>query len=66
MEKCLTDGCTTAPYAEGRGLCMSCYSRAKSMVTRKQTTWEELEQLGLALPQESKFEQAFKNKKASH
>ena len=38
-------------------------SKAKTMVTKKQTTWEELEQLGLAVPKGDKFEEAFKNKK---
>lgn len=48
--KCLTKTClnTSAP-ALRRGLCMTCYSRAKRMVEAGTTTWDEIVMMGLAL-----------------
>ena len=44
--KCLIDGCTRA--AVSRGLCHACYSVARGTILRNETSWEELENLGLA------------------
>lgn len=61
---CMTEGCTAVRYADGRGLCMNCYSKAKKMVEAKKTTWEELESMGLVeLKVTDKFTMAFNNKK---
>ena len=50
MTKCMTPNChyPQAP-ALGRGLCMRCYSSAKSAVEDGVATWDELVGLGLAL-----------------
>lgn len=50
-ENCITPNCTRpeAP-ALGRGLCMFCYKRAKTMVEEGKTTWDEIVGLGLAKP----------------
>lgn len=49
--KCLTNACMRpAGAATGRGLCMVCYSRAKKMVEAGTTTWREIVDLGLAMP----------------
>ena len=55
--KCLTPICEgrtgkAMPKGDtgGRGLCKSCFQKASALVKRKKTTWEELEELGLARP----------------
>jgi len=63
---CLTPGCGKgAAAALKRGLCMKCHSEAKKQVNAGNTTWEQLEQMGLAQPaeQESTFARALKEKK---
>lgn len=68
MNKCLTDGCSNneAPALE-RGVCMKCYVRAKRMVESGVTTWLELSDLGMVLPNSKeggdKFTEAFKRAK---
>lgn len=51
IPKCLITSClnTSAPALK-RGLCMTCYSRAKRMVEAGTTTWDKLVEIGLALP----------------
>ena len=62
---CMTEGCTVVRYSNGRGLCMSCYSKAKKIVEAKKTTWEELESMGMVESKATdKFTQAFNEKKA--
>lgn len=61
---CMTAGCHKIRFGDGRGLCMSCYSKAKKMVEDKKTTWEELEQMGLIESKAvDKFTAAFNAKK---
>jgi len=48
MTKCIVEGC--GRKAQGRGLCCSCYNTANRNVKAGETTWQELEQYGLALP----------------
>lgn len=49
-----------------RGLCLSCYSSAKKLVDAKQTTWEDLERLGLCVSKTDAFAVEFaKRKKAA-
>ena len=43
---CLTPGCKRKVAC--KGLCPTCYQQALGKVKRKETTWLELEQLGLA------------------
>ncbi len=48
--ECMTPGCRMrrAELAgSGRGLCLTCYSKAKKLVASGQTTWEYLEKVGL-------------------
>lgn len=45
---CITPGCDR-PY-HSRGLCDTCRTQARRAIKRGETTWEELEELGLALP----------------
>ena len=51
--KCLVPKCTRmeAP-AYKRGLCTQCHSKARKMVESGQTTWEQLEAMGLVKPQD--------------
>lgn len=43
--KCRGEGCEST--AEYRGLCNGCYRSLWHMVNRGETTWEELEKLGI-------------------
>jgi hypothetical protein len=65
---CLIRGCQNP--VQGRGLCKACHSSAAHLIRTGTTTWEELEELGLAIgKRESLFIQAFqrvKNKKKTH
>jgi hypothetical protein len=47
-EVCLVDGC--GREANIRGLCSRCYTAARKLVNEKKTTWETLEEAGLAKP----------------
>lgn len=53
MPKCLREGCSKPAVVDLRGLCMSDYSQAKRMVEAGETTWEELERMNLANPQDT-------------
>jgi len=44
--KCLTHGCQRK--ACGRGLCKACHQAATSLIKTGDTSWEELENFGLA------------------
>lgn len=46
--KCLTPGCTGERKV--RGLCHPCAASARRLVATRQTSWFELEQLGLTVP----------------
>jgi len=46
--ECLLDGCDRPAVI--RGLCRSCYQQAGRKVRRKEATWAELEEYGIALP----------------
>lgn len=47
-ETCRIGGCSNKPHA--RGLCHRCYRNAAAQVSRGQTSWHELEELGLIRP----------------
>ena len=65
---CLTPKCYhNAASPAYRGLCLVCYGKAKKLVAEKKTTWEELEQMGLALPTGGDpFADAFDSAKGKH
>lgn len=46
--QCLTPGCTNRLVS--RGLCPSCYISARRIVRDKESTWEQLEAIGLVAP----------------
>jgi len=51
--KCMIPGCNNMYGGDkkrkgGRGLCSACHQAASMAVKKKQTTWTELEELGLA------------------
>lgn len=60
---CLVPACKKRVGGQTKGLCMSCYSKAKKKVDAGETTWEELADMGLAAKQADPFEQAFNAKK---
>ena len=62
MTNCLTPQCPRSA-SQYRGLCMPCYSKAKKYVERGETTWEKLEGMGLAAPDDDPFTKAFNEKK---
>lgn len=64
MSQCITDKCTRQACQQeyARGLCLVCYSIAKKMIESKQTTWEELEKLGLIRPTEDPFTKSFESR----
>ena len=50
-KKCLIDGCKNIPDKYGcRGLCHYHYSMVRKLVKEKKRTWEEFEEVGMALP----------------
>lgn len=65
MNRCLTSECNAAvTNSDFKGLCLKCYSAAKKKVASGETTWEELEALGLVMSKdETPFEAAFRRKK---
>lgn len=60
---CLALNCSKEPAVNCRGLCMKCYSAAKKLVTNGNTTWEALEEMGLAQRELTPLEIAFNKKK---
>ena len=51
MVKCLVEHCKMeAAEALKRGLCMRCHAAANQAIKRGDTTWDEQETIGLALP----------------
>ncbi len=66
QQKCLTATCKdVAGHDAYRGLCAKCYSAAKKLVESKQTTWEELENLGLCADKTDAFTAEFLKRKKS-
>ena len=58
--ECLVPGCKNE--AKSRGLCGNCYTAARNAVAHEKTSWEALEEAGLALPssrEQSAFAAAF-------
>lgn len=59
--KCLTPDCKED--RRWKGLCSSCYGQAKRLIETEETTWDELEKLGLAELPGKAFTKAFKRRK---
>lgn len=58
MTKCLINNCTRE--AKTRGLCKMCYTSASNSIKRgKVHSWEQLIELGLALPSASQDSSVF-------
>lgn len=56
---CITTNChNKAVPANGRGLCMGCYSSAKKAVDSGKVTWEQLEEMRLVLRKSDPFVEA--------
>ena len=62
LAKCLTEKCSAQAAPMRRGLCTRCYRSAKKLVESGQTTWAELDGMGLA-QSEDKFLVEFKKRK---
>lgn len=60
-KKCIVDGCERKH--NGRGLCVNHFNVSNVRVANGKTTWEKLEEQGLALP---KMTQKEKNLNQSH
>lgn len=63
VRDCVIDGCTER--ASWKGLCIKCYKDAKALVLKDETTWEQLEEKGLArlsTTEVSKFRKAYNDK----
>ena len=59
--KCVTEGC--GKERQWKGLCRSCYGQAKQLIEKKETTWDELAVMGLIIPDDKPFKNAFLRKK---
>jgi hypothetical protein len=59
--KCNTRDC--GERAQHRGLCIKCYGEAKALVELGQTTWQELQELGLADGPNSRFDTDLKRRR---
>lgn len=59
--QCLTEGC--GKERKWKGLCRSCYGQALRLIEDKQTTWNELADMGLVLIEDKPFKAAFLRKK---
>lgn len=56
-DKCVIGKCVRHSYK--MGLCMQCYSKAKSKVEREETDWDKLAQLGLCKIEGDPFDDAY-------
>lgn len=45
-DKCNISDCTN--MKKSRGLCQGCYAQLAALVAKQETTWQELEKLGIA------------------
>lgn len=60
---CLVSTCSLPAAASCRGLCMIHYSEAKKAVEANQTTWAELETLGLVSIKSTSFMEELKKRR---
>lgn len=63
-ETCLIDECTNE--AKWKGLCPSCYNQAKKLIDGRETSWEELQIMGMCIIHGAKFIKAFNKRKKEH
>ena len=56
---CLIKSCHRMAACDKRGLCLVCYGQAKKKVDNKQTTWDQLEKMGLCKSEDSPFNSAY-------
>lgn len=61
VKRCMIIGCGkfTTEGSYSRGLCMSCYKRAKAKVEAGETTWEKLAELELCQAERNPFDDAY-------
>lgn len=62
--RCLTPGCINRQNRNG--LCLKCYGQAKKLIEAGKTTWESLEEMGLAELGRSDFLKAFEERLNNH
>lgn len=58
---CMTEGCDRK--AQYNGICSSCYGQAKKLIDEEETTWEELEAMGMVKGKSKPFTLLFRKKK---
>lgn len=58
---CVTEGC--GKERKWKGLCSSCYGQARHLIDSNRTTWDELEELKLIIPDDKPFILQFKRVK---
>lgn len=58
-EKCMIPTCGRMQASGRRGLCLVCYSKAKKKVEAKETTWENLADMGLCESDTDPFDDAY-------
>lgn len=56
-KQCMITGCTGV--AQKRGVCLSCYARAKELVSAGETTWDRLAERGLVSAEADSFDSAY-------
>jgi hypothetical protein len=57
--RCVIENCFRAPAAGKRGMCLVCYSKAKKKVDSGEVTWDRLEEMGMCLPEDDPFDDAY-------
>lgn len=57
-ERCIIPQCGNVRSA--RGLCAKCYSEANNAIKRKETSWKELQELGLCYGKGTPFTRALR------
>lgn len=62
---CLIEGCSNFKSNGMKGLCSRCYREAKKRIDAGETTWDQLEGMGLCENPENPFSQAFNKAKES-
>lgn len=62
-ERCIVPNCGNVRSA--RGLCGKCYSEANHAIKRKETSWKELTELGLAYGKDTPFIKALRKARDS-
>ncbi len=59
MEKCTIQECTRVGGRGLRGMCMTCYSKAKAKVEAGEVTWKKLAEKGLCKSESDPFDSAY-------